>query len=281
MKCIILLFTLIVPFTLYPQRTNSKAEKLVKQFVVNYADGTGGKNNYRVIFDYNDDGSIKRMEHYFNDDGYDRLHLYRVYNGVLTFSAHYRVNGKYQPDSQYSVEYVMDKPTGYIAKKTVKAIKYGYENTYRFLYENDRVSKMILLKKSRELSHCYEGETNYTWTRGNLEFFKTVGRYGDAPEEKIGQNSSYEYWDTPNRSNIDFNWLFINGDIRNSMEGLLGLMGGKMNSMLHYEVQAYGRENAHYKYRFKDGNMEYINYYFDESKGQLLFMIIKIEYESK
>lgn len=279
MRCKILLFILIIPFSAYSQRANSKGEKLVKQFGVNYADGTGGKYNYRVVFDYYNDGSVKQMEHYFNDDGYDRLHLYRIYNGVLTFSAHKVVNGEYKPDSQYTVEYVMDKQTGYVSKKTVKNIKYGVTQIYRFLYEYDMLSKMVMLCKFPELRYCYEGEVNFIWERGNMTFFKGYSRYADEPEEKIGQDSSYEYSNTPNRSNIDFNWLFLDGDIKNSMEGLIGMMGSKMNSMLHYELRAYGRQNSHYKYWFTNGNMEYIKYYFDESKGQVEFMIIKIEYE--
>lgn len=291
---IFLLLTLCVT-NLFATKVNKKGEYLVKSITVNYDYST--KDDYRLTFEYDTEGNVTKMCHYFlnTKDQYELGYDNRGLRELKYASFHlYKKDGKLWKKITDKEKHYSFNKHGLLYKKLIYFTNIKQRSVYSFWYDENWTHLVKMeseVTDSKDEYNNYHGITNFTYQNGNLFKFLTDKDVDKKEKIPYRERGHYNYFHFENLSNIDFNYLLVNGDLRTNIEGCIGLLGKKMPNLIFYEYKKYGMDSSHYEYQVDSlGKVHGIYYKIKKGSNMALpekenidwvwrqYMTIKIEY---
>lgn len=232
-------------------KEDAKNLALVKKIsvVYDYSD----KDNYSLSFEYNRDGTMNKMEHLFTSYSVKQKEVYEIISNRITFYSYKSTNNEWIINTKNkNYEYTQ---SGLISKKTIN-LDINQSIMYKFSYNGRLLNEMeCLINDAKEELNKYHGLTSFIWGRNNLLSFHTNRDVDGKMKNPYIEEMSFIYTSIVNKSNIDFNYLLVGGDLKPNIEGCIGLLGNKMPNVIYYDQESYDMHNGHYEYTLNDDGL--------------------------
>ena len=262
------LFLLTLCFSLNAQvgfrsyvKKNSKGEFMVREISVTY--DYSDKDWYKLTFDYNPDGSYKRMTHWYEghrdiyDIGTDSQGLKHI--KYSSFKYRQGENGKVIQTEDKSVkkEWSFNK-MGKLFKKHVYIDNMRYLEIYTFLYnwqgKLDSIKFEYEDKEEPLYSKVLRAKT--FWVNEDKWFSGMDGTQVYTNDKRLGtaylKTDYYFYQGLNNLANFDFNVLLFGYTFKTSPEfGMGGFVFDKLSYFMACDKEKQEDNNEQYKYEFK------------------------------
>lgn len=283
-RAIIMLLFIVNSINIFSQRTNIDNEFLIKKISVKY--DYSNMDNYTLQFEYDVSDTIIKMIHMFlntKDEyviGRDNFDLKEVkYNSFTLYKAKGNIWKKHNDkEKHYSFN-----------KHDLLYKKFIYFNTikrnmvYSFWYDTSwsNLFKMEYeITDAKDKENNYHSMTNFKWESGNLLSFHTNKDVDKKEKYPFSHKCNFIYGDVKNTTNIDLNYLFMDGDIKTNIEGCIGFFGKKMPNIIFYEQRVYSMSPCYYTVEYDmSGMINKIIYKVTETSRVRDYMIMTIDYE--
>ena len=239
----------------YAQKVNHKGEYVVKRIDVEYPNQSN--DNYSILFFYNEDFSLNKMEHYhlwtkdLYEFGFDSQGLKEVkYHEFQYVRKGMKLYQNVKPKEKH---YSFNK-MGLLFKKIMYLNNAREIVQYTFLYDKagrhmTRFEKVVASKKFKEDNSTRIGIMTWNPERHYLMSYNCKV-YLENDNLTFNSGESFVYYKRENNSNIDFNWLFFMGDLKTNIEGCIGFYGMKMPYLMAYEKNRNEMFGSHLEYEY-------------------------------